>query len=237
MKNLFFRFCEKALLILMSSSLTAESSKAVDHIIAAVMTAGAVPTSEEIVVVASLIYGATGILLTPDEVVQRMVSVQKAGVPGREAGRKWVDHAAALAVPLTSSMPQADVRGRGVAASSGPGGKEERIDRLLELLALCNAVDGADVFREPVCPRTIMEYNQSTLGPYNSTIRYPMSLSVIQAMIMDRRITSVAMLESRIWQIAANCVMFNAPEGTFPHLARQFATKCSQILRESKGAS
>lgn len=179
-----------------------------------------------------------------------------------DASRKWVTQQATAAAASSSAAPhtqqqqqqqkQASSAGKpvkgGTAAGSsssadaavaaasvsvqGALARELSVDRLLELLAYCSAVEGAEVFREPVCPRTVMEYNQSTLGPYSSTVHVPMSLALIRTMVSDRRITTVGQLESRIWHIAANCVVFNAPEGTFPHMARQFASKCSRILRD-----
>jgi hypothetical protein len=217
--------------------------RAVTRIVSAMMptAAGAVPSSDDFVITAAAIYATTGALASPDEVAQRMALVHNQKPTSAttiaaisDAGRKWIDQQAAAAQNATST---GGLRGPFFGPSGGSsriqGGPECTVDSLLELLAVCSAVEGADVFRDPVCPRTIMEYNQSTLGPYGTTIHLPMSLSVIRAMITERRITTVSQLESRIWHIAANCVVFNAPEGSFPHLARQFAEKCSRILRQA----
>ncbi|KAH9598393.1 hypothetical protein LSM04_005670 [Trypanosoma melophagium] len=39
-------------------------------------------------------------------------------------------------------------------------------------------------------------------------------------------------LEQAVWQIAANCVVFNAPESCYPFTARQFAVSCTNIIEE-----
>ncbi|CCW71338.1 unnamed protein product [Phytomonas sp. Hart1] len=44
------------------------------------------------------------------------------------------------------------------------------------------------------------------------------------------QILTIAELERAAWQIAANCVMFNAPESYYPNTARHFAKSCSKIL-------
>ncbi|CCW64159.1 unnamed protein product [Phytomonas sp. EM1] len=44
------------------------------------------------------------------------------------------------------------------------------------------------------------------------------------------QILSISELERAVWQIAANCVMFNAPESYYPNTARNFAKSCSKIL-------
>lgn len=39
-------------------------------------------------------------------------------------------------------------------------------------------------------------------------------------------------LEQAVWHIAANCVVFNAPESYYPQTARQFAAACTDIIEE-----
>lgn len=39
-------------------------------------------------------------------------------------------------------------------------------------------------------------------------------------------------LERAVWHIAANCVVFNAPESYYPQTARRFAAACSDIIEE-----
>ncbi|KPI83771.1 hypothetical protein ABL78_7187 [Leptomonas seymouri] len=46
----------------------------------------------------------------------------------------------------------------------------------------------------------------------------------------ERRILTVAELERSVWHIAANCVVFNAPESRYPRTARRFAASCIEIL-------
>ncbi|KAK7202245.1 hypothetical protein NESM_000295300 [Novymonas esmeraldas] len=46
----------------------------------------------------------------------------------------------------------------------------------------------------------------------------------------ERRVLTVAELERSVWHIAANCVVFNAPESRYPRTARHFAAACISIL-------
>ncbi|RNF10021.1 uncharacterized protein Tco025E_06856 [Trypanosoma conorhini] len=39
-------------------------------------------------------------------------------------------------------------------------------------------------------------------------------------------------LEQAVWRIAANCVMFNAPESYYPFTARTFAIACTRIIED-----
>ncbi|ORC85834.1 uncharacterized protein TM35_000321490 [Trypanosoma theileri] len=45
-------------------------------------------------------------------------------------------------------------------------------------------------------------------------------------------IRTIQELEQAVWQIAANCVVFNAPESCYPFTARQFAVSCTDIIEE-----
>ncbi|CAJ1987011.1 hypothetical protein conserved [Leishmania donovani] len=46
----------------------------------------------------------------------------------------------------------------------------------------------------------------------------------------ERRILTLAELERSIWHVAANCVVFNAPESRYPRTARHFAAACVAIM-------
>ncbi|CAG9570450.1 conserved hypothetical protein [Leishmania major strain Friedlin] len=46
----------------------------------------------------------------------------------------------------------------------------------------------------------------------------------------ERRILTLAELERSIWHVAANCVVFNAPESRYPRTARHFAAACIAIM-------
>lgn len=46
----------------------------------------------------------------------------------------------------------------------------------------------------------------------------------------EQRILTIAELERSLWHIAANCVVFNAPETRYPRTARHFALSCVEIL-------
>ncbi|KPA75775.1 hypothetical protein ABB37_08307 [Leptomonas pyrrhocoris] len=46
----------------------------------------------------------------------------------------------------------------------------------------------------------------------------------------ERRILTIAELERSVWHIAANCVVFNAPESRYPRTARRFALSCVEVI-------
>lgn len=106
-------------------------------------------------------------------------------------------------------------------------------DHLLDVIQLFRAVEGFDVFEEPVGPRvvnTVMSANN-----YAMVIKESMSISKIRSLVHDGQIASLQDLECAIWKIAANCVFFNVPEGRYPGLARRFAAACSVIIRREAG--
>lgn len=45
-----------------------------------------------------------------------------------------------------------------------------------------------------------------------------------------RRVLTLAELERSVWHIAANCVVFNAPESRYPRTARRFAASCIEVI-------
>lgn len=50
--------------------------------------------------------------------------------------------------------------------------------------------------------------------------------------VFDYRALTLADLDRMIWQIAANCVLFNAPETCYRATATEFATSCSIIIQD-----
>lgn len=62
--------------------------------------------------------------------------------------------------------------------------------------------------------------------PPSSTIPPPAFFSS-----QDYQLLTLADLERMIWHIAANCVIFNAPETSFRPTALKFATACSSIIQ------
>lgn len=87
-------------------------------------------------------------------------------------------------------------------------------------------------FTEPVGSRVMMTFNGATLGPYFEVVRKPMSLRGVEQAIVSGEVTTLEQLQQRIVFIGANCVMFNAPEGNYPCMARAFVERCLTIIEE-----
>lgn len=106
-------------------------------------------------------------------------------------------------------------------------------DHLLEIIQLFRAVEGFDVFEDPVGPRvvnTVMSSNN-----YAMVIKDPMSVSRMRQLVREGNITTLQDLECAVWKIAMNCVFFNVPEGRYPGLGRRFACACSVIIHREAG--
>lgn len=111
--------------------------------------------------------------------------------------------------------------------------REMSSEHLLDILQMFRAVEGYDVFEEPVGPRvvnTVMSTNN-----YATVVRKPVSISSIRTSIYDGQLRTPQQLEQAVWTIAANCVFFNVPEGQYPGLARRFAAACSAIINRESG--
>lgn len=107
------------------------------------------------------------------------------------------------------------------------------VEHLLDVVHLFRAVEGYDVFDEPVGPRvvnTVMSGNA-----YASVVKQPMSLSLMRSLVRDGTISTLQQLECAVWKMAANCVFFNVPEGLYPGIARRFAAACTAIIHREAG--
>ena len=130
----------------------------------------------------------------------------------------------------TPVLPRKAVRAEGGVAAADRAAPKEA---LTAASAIVGSLYGADTFRFPVAPGVIMTYNHAELGPYSSVVRRPSSLSTIDAGIESGAVRTARDAEAKIRLIAANCVMFNAPEGDFPLLARSFASGASRELHQA----
>jgi hypothetical protein len=104
---------------------------------------------------------------------------------------------------------------------------------LLDIVQMFRAIEGFDVFEEPVGPRvvnTVMSSNN-----YASVVRRPVSISSVRTAVYDGSIRTPQALEQAIWNMAANCVYFNVPEGPYPGIARRFAAACTAIINRESG--
>jgi hypothetical protein len=109
-------------------------------------------------------------------------------------------------------------------------------EALLAAADIVASLYGAETFRHPVAPHVYMTYNGAELGPYSSVVKKPASLSGLEAGIADGSIATAAGAEAYIRLIAANCVMFNAPEGEFPIVARTFADTAVREFHQAVAA-
>ncbi|CAD2219238.1 Bromodomain, putative [Angomonas deanei] len=119
-------------------------------------------------------------------------------------------------------------------------------DTLNDLMRLIIAEPGSDIFLNPVPHNTMMEVHHERRGPYGDVIQQPTSLSSIKQQIArsskhyytpgteaarsGKMILTLAQLEAALWRVAANCVMFNVPEGSYPSTARNFVRRAVYIL-------
>ncbi|CUG93943.1 Hypothetical protein, putative [Bodo saltans] len=129
----------------------------------------------------------------------------------------------------TSSATQYSIGVRGREAKS----REMSPGNLLDIVQMFRAIEGFDVFEEPVGPRvvnTVMSSNN-----YASVVRRPVSISSVRTSIYDGSIRTPQALEQAIWNMAANCVYFNVPEGPYPGIARRFAAACTAIINRESG--
>jgi hypothetical protein len=94
----------------------------------------------------------------------------------------------------------------------------------------------AEWFREAVNPETMMVHAGSELGPWRKVIKKSLSINCIRTMIQTGEITTLVQLRNCFLQVAANSVMFNAPQGDYPPAARIFARGCIEVF-ESLGNS
>ena len=103
-------------------------------------------------------------------------------------------------------------------------------DVLLTLWAKCDALKGSDWFRDIVNPETMMVHDGSELGPWRKVIKQSMSVSSVKQMIQTGAITTISQLKNAFLHVAANSVMFNAPQGDYPHIARSYGKQCAELL-------
>jgi hypothetical protein len=109
-------------------------------------------------------------------------------------------------------------------------------ESLLLVWNRCNGLKMAEWFREAVNPETMMVHAGSELGPWRKVIKKSLSINGIRTMIQTGEITTLVQLRNAFLQVAANSVMFNAPQGDYPPAARIFARGCSEVF-ESLGNS
>lgn len=106
-------------------------------------------------------------------------------------------------------------------------------------------LEDSRIFLEEVNGDTMVEYNKMSAGPYRRVILTPLSLHKLQQFLVEgragaaltdeprrseTRLLTLGDLDRLVWHIAANCVVFNAPENFFITAATQFASKCSKII-------
>eukprot|EP00759_Apiculatamorpha_spiralis_P048227 PhF_6_TR43540/c0_g2_i2/m.66846 len=103
---------------------------------------------------------------------------------------------------------------------------------LIACLDRCCTDRGSEIFQDPVDPNVYMTYNRSCLGPYSTVVLHPMHLMSIRHRIESGAINTWDTLLADLLLITANCVFFNAPEGEFPHTARQFCVHFTKCVEE-----
>ena len=109
------------------------------------------------------------------------------------------------------------------------------VERLLHTVELFRVVEGYIEFDEPVNGR--IRHLISPSASYSAVVKQPMSLSMLRADIQKGIIHSWVQLEAALWLMAANCVMFNPPEGPYPSLARRFVSNCMEIVGREAATS
>lgn len=204
---------------------------------------------------AAQLYTACGVLLTPHDVQKRYFTIlsqcggfasakkraEELKVDLQQAmhshGKRQHPTAAASSVQgqgrtVSAASPQAPYLASsapaGGPATSSSSSISVAADHLLDVVNMFRAVEGFDVFEEPVGPRvvnTVMSQHN-----YGMVIKQPVSISLMRSLIREGKITTITELEQYIWKMAANCVFFNVPEGPYPGLARRFAKECSAII-------
>lgn len=171
---------------------------------------------------AAHVYASTGILWSASQCKEVFYSTL-ALFNGAEAAKK------ALAAKIRSADKPDVIEAVAVSAH------QPRIahhDELLAGHAIIDALYGADTFRAPVPPGVMMTYNGAELGPYSEIVKSPASLSQMKSAIEDGGLSTAEAAAAYVMRIAANCVMFNAPEGDFPVLARTYAGIATRELQQ-----
>lgn len=178
--------------------------------------------------VAIAVYATTRLVLSPEEAQKRYFALL-AECGSREEMERGCQGVWDNTVG-SSDQPAPSIVAPTVAAADM--NQVVSVSSLLSLVNRCDLCSNAATFRNPVPPLTMMTYNNASLGPYMSAIRTPMDLSLVKQLIVGGVIRTLRDLEIHLLQIAANCVMFNAPDGLYPRIARQWVAECLREIHQ-----
>ncbi|AIN96372.1 hypothetical protein LPMP_120440 [Leishmania panamensis] len=140
---------------------------------------------------------------------------------------------AAVAVHTSHGESVARVEARSRPSSGPPSLDPASALGMSSTLETSNAIGSGGCFLAPsVAAATRAEYRglrrggAPSPGAFGSDVRSLLDSTASS----ERRILTLAELERSVWHIAANCVVFNAPESRYPRTARHFAASCIAIM-------
>ena len=172
---------------------------------------------------AAAVYAALGVRVAPERCKSlyfRAIAEGGTRTSAAVARRDALTSAAAAIDP----RPHAGLGAAPGAVATGAADGVIEVQALQSALGSVLSVYGADTFRNPVAPGVIMNYGGAELGPYGNVVLRPASLEAMRAEIASGAICRSGAACAYLRRVAANCVMFNAPEADFSPLARGFAT-------------
>ena len=184
---------------------------------------------------AAAVYAVTGLLVSPEKLKSfYFASIAEHG--SRTAAYSAVAErvrlaAASLKDPRPDSAPGPRAAPNGAAVASR--GNPYPVAALAAGAAVVDSLYGADVFRPTLSGGVFMTYNGAELGPYASVIKHPASLTSLNEAIGAGTIKTDLAAELHLRRMTANCVMFNAPEGEFPVIARTFGAAATREMAQA----